>query len=225
MGIGFGCGRIRLQLCIGSVNHVRTKPIRRSIRLREYNYAQAGAYFVTIVTQDRVCLFGEVVDGEMMLNEFGRIVHAVWDDLPNHYPAVECGVFVVMPNHVHGIIVLDGGGVGESDVGAGFKPARSGPTPSTTPRAGLKPAPTRTGLSEIVRAFKTFSARRIKEIRGAYGLSVWQRNYYEHVVRNEEDLNRIHEYIVNNPLQWELDRENPNCIQAESIRKRESWEV
>lgn len=95
------------------------------MRLRDYDYAQAGAYFVTIVAMDRACLFGEVVSGEMLPNEFGRIVQTVWDGLPDHYSNVECDAFIVMPNHVHGVIVLaDDGGVGEFDVGVGLKPAR-----------------------------------------------------------------------------------------------------
>src|SRR5574341_2420368 len=126
------------------------KPQRRSIRLRDYDYAQAGAYFVTIVTKDRACLFGEIVDGEMRATEFGRAVQTVWDELPEHYAGVECDSFVVMPNHAHGIIVLvDNGGVAASGVGAGFKPARGVVVGPNSFRAGLKPAPT---LPEIIRA-------------------------------------------------------------------------
>ena len=157
---------------------------RRSIRLPGYDYAQAGAYFVTVVTRERACLFGDVADGEIRLNDFGRIIAAAWKELPEHYRNVESNSFVVMPNHVHGIIVLaDSGAVGQSDVGAGLKPAWAGGRPTATPRAGLRPAPTQYGLPEIVRAFKSFSARRINEIRNTPGVSVWQRNYYEHVVR------------------------------------------
>jgi putative transposase len=110
---------------------------------------------------------------------------------------------MVMPNHVHGIIVLAGdGGVGEYNVGAGLKPARTESSPTTAPWAGFNPAPTRRGLPEIIRGFKTFSARRINELRETPGVPVWQRNYYEHVVRGENELSRILEYIANNPLQW-----------------------
>jgi REP element-mobilizing transposase RayT len=167
------------------------KKLRQSIRLKHYDYSQAGAYFVTICTKDKNCLFGEILDGLMILNQFGEIAETCWADLAKHYPHVESDVFMVMPNHVHGIIVL----ADLSDVGA-----------------GLKPAPTevkRCGLSEIVRAFKTFSSRQINELRNTRGIPVWQRNYYEHVIRNEYDLNEIREYIVNNPLKWELDKENP----------------
>jgi len=116
---------------------------RRSIRLPGYDYAQAGGYFVTVVTRGRACLFGEVVNGETRLNDAGRIIQAAWDKLPDHYPGVECAEFIVMPNHVHGIIVLvDDSAVRPNDVGVGLKPALTQWRPTTAPRAGLKPAPT-----------------------------------------------------------------------------------
>jgi REP element-mobilizing transposase RayT len=204
---------------------------RRSIRLRGYDYSQAGAYFVTICTDQREPLFGEVVDGNMALNPFGGIVDATWNDLPNHFSHVELDAFVIMPNHVHGIIVLT------APVGAGLRPAptRSGVGPAPT-RSGVGPAPTRsdvgpaptrsdvrpaaTGdgkrppLSEIVRAFKSFSARRINELRGTLTVSVWQRSYYEHIIRNEQELNKIRQYIDDNPVRWALDRENPANVSA-----------
>jgi REP element-mobilizing transposase RayT len=201
------------------------RPIRRSIRLRGYDYAKAGAYFVTIVTKDRVCLFGEVVDGEMRTNQLGRIVQTAWRELPEHYPGVECDEFMVMPNHIHGIIMLVDGGGGATDVGAGLKPARGVAVGPNSVRAGFKPAPTRIAMPEIIRGFKTFSARNINEMRATPGVPVWQRNYYEHVVRDENDSNRIREYIANNPLQWELDRENPNRTGIKSVKKVEPWEV
>jgi putative transposase len=168
---------------------------RRSIRLRGYDYSQPGAYFITICTQDRSYLFGEVVNGEIQMNEYGQIVHDAWNDLPNHYAGVVLDAFVIMPNHVHEVIVLTNDPIRDDFVGA-----------------GLKPAPTHTKhvpLSEIVRAFKTFSARRINQHRGTPGAPVWQRNYYEHIIRNEESLNHIREYILQNPIRWRLDRENP----------------
>jgi len=201
---------------------------RHSIRLKGYDYTQAGAYFITICTHGRECLFGEVVDGEMRLNEHGRIVQDVWYDLPNHVSNVVLNGFVVMPNHVHGIVIIVNDGV----VGAGSEPAPTAPAPTApaptapaptapapTAPAPTAPAPTTTkrhGLPEIIRQFKTFSARRINEHRGTTGTPVWQRNYYEHIIRDEASLNRIREYIVNNPLQWALDRENPDFVGAGS---------
>ena len=189
---------------------------RRSIRLHDYNYAQEGAYFVTICTQGHLCLLGHVDDGVMHLSALGEIVLGTWLALPDHYPHVELDAFVVMPNHVHMIVVL---------VGAGLKPAPNPAEPSQPMerleppvRAGLKPAPTtdvhaipkRHALSEIIRAFKTFTARQINECRGAPGASFWQRNYYEHIIRNGKSLDLIRQYIETNPASWALDDENPD---------------
>ncbi len=168
---------------------------RRPVRLRGFDYRQNGAYFVTICTQNRIPLFGEIIDGEMRLNAAGQIVQATWDNLPNHYPHIELDAWIIMPNHVHGIIVL----VDPHDVGAGLKPA---PTGTDT---GNKRHP----LSEIVRGLKTFSARRINAIRGIPGVPVWQRNYYEHIIRNEASLQHIRNYIIHNPAKWPDDPENP----------------
>lgn len=163
---------------------------RKSIRLKAYDYSQPGGYFVTICTKDRENLFGEISDGKMIQNEYATILRRCWEDLPHHYPNIELDAFVVMPNHVHGIvIILDDFPVGE----------------------GLKPSPTSTkrySLTEIVRAFKTFSARRINEMRNTPGTPIWQRNYFEHIIRNESSLNRIREYIVTNAERWEFDQEN-----------------
>jgi putative transposase len=180
---------------------------RRSIRLKAYDYSTAGAYFVTVCTDGRACLFGDIVDNIVRLNPCGVIVSETWDALPAHYPHLSLDAFVVMPNHVHAIILFD-----DSDdppVGAGFKPAPpSGGTVESG--AGLKPAPTRHALPEIVRAFKTFSARRINDLRDTPGAPVWQRNYYEHVVRDETALNRIRQYIADNPARWADDPDNPD---------------
>ncbi len=164
----------------------------KSIRLPDYDYTQAGLYFVTIVTSKRETLFGDVVDGAMRSNEYAVAVEQCWADLPHHYSHAQLDAFVVMPNHVHGIVALTGV-AGEE--------------------AGLKPAATMTahGLPEIVRALKTFSARRINRVRGTPGVAVWQRGYYEHTIRDEAALDRIREYVATNPLRWALDRENPRC--------------
>jgi REP element-mobilizing transposase RayT len=165
---------------------------RRSIRLRGYDYSRPGSYSVTICSQGMLDLFGEIVEGEMKRNPFGEIVWSCWNDLPRHYARVELDSFVIMPNHVHGIIVI-----------------RAPVVPLAVPlvvRAGLKPAPTK--LSEIVRGFKTFSARRINATRGTPGTSVWQRNYYERIIRNDDELNKIREYINTNPLRAETGWEN-----------------
>ena len=193
---------------------------RHSIRLKGYDYSQSGAYFVTLVTWQRECLFGEIVDGEMVLHRYGQIVRDAWFDLRNHYRHLDLGAFVVMPNHAHGIIALinDGeplrngrGGslmLGETILSdesrAGIEPL---PTSQTRPYVTAKP---RHGLPEIVRAFKSFSARRINRLRHTEGIPVWQRNYYEHIIRNESEMDRISRYIESNPSSWMDDDENPN---------------
>jgi len=180
---------------------------RRSIRLQGYDYSQPGAYFVTVCVQDQECLLGDIVDGEMRMNELGELVWATWHDLPNHLPHVELDAFVVMPNHVHGIVwIVDV--VGAGSVGAGSEPA-----PTNTNK--------RHGLPEIVRQFKTFSARRINQRRGTPGMPVWQRNYYEHIIRNDSSLNQIQKYILENPRRWHLDRENPAVVGEDT--EWESW--
>ncbi len=154
---------------------------RRSIRLQGYDYSQAGAYFVTIVAWQREMLFGDIVDGEMVLNRFGQIVRDAWFDLPNHYPHVELGAFIVMPNHVHAIVVLVDDGRGGSFMSGGTNlpdESHAGidsvPNNQTRPYVTAKP---RHGLPEIVRAFKSFSAKRINRLRRTDGIPVWQRNY------------------------------------------------
>ena len=181
---------------------------RRSIRLKGYDYSLAGAYFVTIDTYQHEQLLGEITLGEMKLNASGLIVHHTWVDLPNHYPNIELDTFCIMPNHIHGIIVLGGddhsmGGMGIV-VGAGLRPAPTNPAAptkavSTTNDIETKHYP----LSEIVRAFKSFSARRINLLRCVKGIPVWQRNYYEHIIRNEREYEAIRDYIIDNPVNWE----------------------
>lgn len=123
-------------------------------------------------------------------------------DLPSHYPHVELDAFVIMPNHVHGILVFQD----DAGVGTGHAGTR---TAFTTVGAGLKPSPTRRhGLPEVVRAFKTFSARRVNALRRASGSPLWQRSYYEHIIRDERSLGRIREYVMGNPARWDADREN-----------------
>lgn len=171
---------------------------RRSLRLQGFDYSKEDAYFVTVCTQNRECLFGDVVDGAMHLNDAGRLVQAVWDGLSQRFPTIELDAFVVMPNHIHGIIT----------VGAPLVGAQEG---IPDDRATTRVAPT---VGSIVGAFKSITTN--EYIRGVttgfwppFLGRLWQRNYYEHVIRSEESLNRIQEYIATNPFRWELDRENP----------------
>lgn len=172
---------------------------RTSLRLKGYDYSEEGAYFVTIVTHDREPLFGKVVDGKIVVNEYGEIVNCTWNDLINHNENIDLDEYIVMPNHFHGIIIIN------SPVGVGSKP-----TPENivhvSSRAGRGPAPT-IGLPEIVRQFKTFSSKRINQLRGTPGIPVWQRGYYDHIICNEKDNENIANYIAMNPSNWVKDHE------------------
>ena len=205
---------------------------RRSIRLKGYDYSQAGAYFVTICAQGRQCLFGAIVDGVMRPNDAGRMVERWWLELNHKYPTVETDEHSVMPNHFHGVILIygqpdapgqphewgqpDAPGqphrvaptAADDDVGAAL---RGRPVPATPP--AIVTAPT---LGDIMDWFKTMTTN--EYIRGVKTLGwppfdrrVWQRNYYEHIIRSEAELDRIRAYIANNPLKWALDMENPRA--------------
>lgn len=185
---------------------------RRSIRLKGYDYAQVGAYFVTLCAEDRECLFGDIVAGEMRLNDFGEMVAETWVWLGAQYPYVELDEWVVMPNHLHGIIVIGDDGRGGSRT-APTNQSRTAPTidSRTAPTIGSGTAPTdkRKPLGRLIGAFKTVSTKRINLMRGTPGVSLWQRNYYEHIIRDEESLNRIRQYILDNPRCWAFDDDNP----------------
>jgi putative transposase len=173
---------------------------RRSIRLQGYDYRQIGAYFVTICTLHRICLFGDVVDGEMRLNALGRMVETEWLQTPSIRPNVELDAFVVMPNHFHAIVVIvdDYRAVNRGGV-LQYGRMQYAPTfwsPSQT-------------IGAIIRGFKSAITKHINDLRDTPGVPVWQRNYYEHIIRNEEDLNRARDYIANNPTQWMEDETNP----------------
>jgi putative transposase len=185
-----------------TVKPAQAQHTRRSIRLKGHDYSQPGAYFVTVCTQDRACLFGEVADGEMRLNPAGQLVERGWCAIPDHFPLARLDAFVVMPNHAHGIIVL-------STVRATHASRPHHPAPPGRPRG-----PQRHSIGAIVGSFKSAVTKNINASRGTPGAPVWQRNYYEHVVRDEGSLNRIRQYILDNPAQWAMDRDNPLVVAA-----------
>jgi putative transposase len=225
------------------MNHNPDRHHRRSIRLSGYDYSQAGAYFVTVCAKDRACLFGEVADGVMRPNDAGRMVADVWVALPARFPTVQIDEFVVMPNHVHGIVVLNDHDVGAPLVGALSTDKRAGTRPAPTDDidittngvipigAGTRPAPTDKAittptLGDIVGAFKSITTDDyIVGVRQndwpAFSGKLWQRNYYEHIIRDDESFERIRQYIMDNPPQWESDRENPSATYNESS---EAWQ-
>ena len=182
---------------------------RRSIRLKGYDYTQPGGYYVTIVTQNRECLFGDVADGKMVLNGIGEIIEYYWQKIPQHFNHTNLGVFQIMPNHLHGIIMITDYAVGamhSRNENVHFKNnSIRNASPQQTRPHGTQPG----SLAAIVQNFESVTTRKINHIRKTPGQKLWQRNYWEHIIRNENDLNRICEYIINNPLQWESDDENP----------------
>jgi putative transposase len=188
------------------------RPHRRSIRLKGYDYTQPGAYFVTVCTHRREFLFGDVVNGEVVMNGFGAVVDYQWRQIPRFSPNTMLDEFVVMPNHFHGIVIIVGD---ETNVGAKHPCLNSGKAdgidtggcfaPTTERPHGTAPG----SLSAVIQNFISVTTRKINRMRRTPGRKLWQRNYHEHIIRNDAELNRIREYIRNNPLKWAEDRENP----------------
>jgi putative transposase len=179
---------------------------RRSIRLRGYDYRQAGAYFVTICAHGRECLFGDIVSGTMQLNPYGAIVVDWWNAIPEHFNNVDLDAFVVMPNHIHGIVVLTNSMTSEA-LNATQKPTV--PNKDFTPDVMLA-LPQRPTLGKVVAYFKYLTTKGINQVRSMPGIPIWQRNYYEQIIRTETSLQQIRQYIANNPLRWESDQLHPD---------------
>lgn len=192
-----------------------------STRLKDYDYSSEGAYFITICTKDREYFFGEIVDGKIQETEQLKICMACWLDLPNHYVNCILDAFVIMPNHVHGIIFIKNdnyvaGGklivasvIASVVVETGFKPVSTDTTTDTTTGTTTDAQKTKLySVSEIVRGFKTFTARKINDFQNTPGKTFWQSRFHDHIIRNEGELNRIRKYIFNNPFNWKDDRNN-----------------
>ena len=202
------------------MNHPNNLPHRRSIRLQGYDYSQAGAYFVTICTQGKECLFGGMENGAMVLNEYGCVVRDEWLKTAEIRAEIQAGEFVVMPNHFHGVVIIAEPIIGDIRERAIRERAiRESPLQNDWACVGAiheSPLPLRQQrrqmmLSKIIGRFKMLTAKRINEIRQLPGVPVWQRNYYEHVIRNEADYGQIAEYIADNPRRWEEDTLHPNA--------------
>ncbi len=176
---------------------------RRTIRLREYDYSWAGWYYVTICTHNRVCFFGKIVDGQVLLNQVGRIVEEEWLKTPHIRPGIELDEYVIMPNHLHCILII-------GDLCRGvlqYAPTNGFRSPSQS-------------LGAIIRGFKGAATKKVNVLQNTVSIPLWQRNYYEHIIRNDADLHRVRTYIQNNPLQWEVDEENPENNRAEQSKGR-----
>jgi REP element-mobilizing transposase RayT len=185
---------------------------RRSIRLKGYDYSQAGIYFITICIQKKNCLFGEILNGKILLNDAGKMVASTWIKMPKQFNFVVLDQYIVMPNHIHGIIIITN--VRAPLVGAQNNHNRiKYAEKNNSKKAGTRPAST-FRLGSIIGAFKSITT--LKYINGVkndnwkpFNKKLWQRNYYEHIIRNEYELHNIRLYIINNPIKWEIDKQNP----------------
>lgn len=173
------------------MNNFKHTGNRRSIRLKGYDYSQQGMYFITICTKNRECLFGKIQDGNMILNDCGSIADQQYQKIPLRFPNAILDKYIIMPNHIHGIIQLE-------------------EVPLSLHRTTVKVVPT---LGEIIGAFKSECTSGYLKYININNLNrscmLWQKNYYEHIIRNETGLAKIREYIQNNPVKWDEDKENP----------------
>jgi putative transposase len=167
------------------------------LRLPSYDYTAPGGYFVTLCTDKRASLFGNIADGTMKLSDLGLIIQKVWLEIPLHFKQVSLDEFIVMPNHLHGILHLN-----QIVEATHASPLQGDGHSRKTLASG--------SLGAIIGSFKAAAAKHINSLYAFSNKSIWQRNYYEHIIRNELSLEKIQEYICNNPLRWHLDRENPH---------------
>jgi len=187
---------------------------RRSIRLKGYDYTSPGAYFVTLCTKNRVCLFGDVVDKEMVLNDVGVMIKKWHGVLEDKFPNICCDEHIIMPNHIHLIIQII-----QTNVGADRRVCPHGKCNIPANDESDIP-PTGKGkhiglpLQRIIQWFKTMTTNEyLRNVKTGnwhpFDRKLWQRNYYDHIIRNDKDLNRIREYVRSNPANWDTDQENP----------------
>lgn len=173
---------------------------RQTIRLRGFDYSQPGAYFLTFCTSERAYLFGGIRGKEMRLNDLGRVALECWNEIPVHFPFVDLDEFVIMPNHMHGILwIRDHNTSGRGTIYC--TPTNCAPTPEGFGK------PVHGSIPTIVRTFKAAVTRFARQ-RTLYLGSVWQRNYYERIIHGDSELNTVRRYIVDNPLKWDEDVRN-----------------
>jgi putative transposase len=181
---------------------MRVTPIplrRKALRLLTRDYSQAGSYFVTICTHEKKCVLGSVESSQVQLSRVGEIVRATWNALPERFSRVVLDELVIMPNHLHAILTL---------MVEGFAPPGSvnmNKMPAARPAAYFS-------LPDVIGAFKSISTIHVNRLMNSKGSPLWQRSYFEHVIRNGEDLKNAQRYILDNPLRWSLDEENPGWL-------------
>ncbi len=164
----------------------------KSIRLHGYDYSQAGTYFVTICTSYRKSFLGSFIDNQMTLSPIGKIAHRFWVEIPNHFNLTNLDIFIIMPNHLHGLIQIS-----DTDDNVAAEHVQ--------PRHRFQHI-IKNSVGSIIRQYKGSVTRWCNQ--NGYNKFRWQRNFYEHIVRNEKELNRIREYIITNPIRWNFDRDN-----------------
>jgi putative transposase len=185
------------------VKYDPNKHHRRSTRLKNYDYTTPGAYFITICTYRRECLFGEIINGSMQLNKLGQIVLDEWLRSVEIRQEIGFDAWVIMPNHFHGIIVINPATL----VGAnGRSPLQGMPSKTMKPRS----------LSSFIAGFKSITTQRINIVRNLPRVPVWQRNYYDRIIRDQAALQQIRQYIDNNPLSWQQDQLHPDRLPQET---------
>ena len=183
---------------------------RRSVRLKDYDYSQNGAYFITICTQNRKHIFGQITKDDLLcsqivLNVCGKVAEKYWLEIPEHFPNALIDKYVIMPNHIHGIIIINDGKTSTIAESSRRGTACRAPT-GTNERFGK---PQIGSMPTIIRSYKSAVSKRINEILHTPGQSFWQRNYFEHIIRNDNDFYEIRKYINDNPRKWEDDKYNP----------------
>lgn len=177
-------------------------PCRQSARLSGYNYTQPGAYFITICTHEHHLIFGSIANDIMLLNPIGEIVRSCWLEITQHFAFTEISIYVIMPNHIHGIIVINNS-AGEQEL-----------TPQDARHESFG-QPVRRSLPTIIRSFKSAVTKRVNTSLSDRVSNLWQKGYYEHVIRSEKEWVRIGGYILGNPMKWTTDRENPDSSKKE----------
>ena len=188
-----------------------TLPQRRSIRIQDYDYSQNGAYFITLCTQDRVFRFGEIYNGIMSLNPPGEMVLHVWNEIAMFYPGYSVEAIQVMPNHLHGILLVMNDAHSRKNASESFDDSTSHDTLSGRTQGS---APTQIlSIGSVIQRFKGLTTKHYADgVRNKgwapFRRRLWQRNYWEHVIRNERELHAYNEYIQNNPIQWQFDEMN-----------------
>lgn len=175
-----------------------------SARLKDWDYSRYGYYFVTICTKDKQCFFGNIEGDRMQLSEIGKIAAEEWHNTGKVREKVKLDEWVIMPNHLHGIVIIQNDDKNVETYG------HTSQKPYIPSGDAFNASLRKTNLSNIIRGFKSASTKKI--LKKGFANFAWQSRFYDHIIRNEKELHEVRQYIVNNPLSWHLDEENQNNI-------------